>query len=191
MLTINYAHNAHKISDLYFWSVALHPLLLCSSNWPVCYLVSFQSRFFHFYTVKRYCAGAYGLASNLYGLTCIPLVAETLGGLAEDFISTIRDIGRSIGLRSGAEGDKTTTKHLFGRVSIALWRGNASMLIHRSPTSTLSPALDGTHLDIYFLNKINYYFSLVCALPTCLYFTCFTVRGGWTRVILCNDKIMW
>ncbi len=87
------------------------------------------------------------LASNLpncrsmpMGLTCIPLVAETLGGLAEDFISTIRDIGRSIGLRSGAE-DKTTTKHLFGSVSIALWRGNASMLIHRSPT--LSPALDG------------------------------------------------
>ncbi len=83
------------------------------------------------------------LASNLPNcrLTCIPLVAETLGGLAEDFISTIRDIGRSIGLRSGADGDKTTTKHLFGRVSIALWRGNASMLIHRSPT--LAPALDG------------------------------------------------
>ncbi len=77
------------------------------------------------------------LASNLpncrsMGLTCIPLVAETLGGLADDFVSTIRDIGRSIGLRSGADGDKITTKHLFGRVSIALWRGNASMLIHRS-----------------------------------------------------------
>ncbi len=41
------------------------------------------------------------LASNLpscrsVGLTCIPLVAETLGGLAEDFVSTIRDIGQSI-----------------------------------------------------------------------------------------------
>ena len=69
------------------------------------------------------------------------LVAETLGGLADDFISTIRDIGRSIGLRSGADQDIVTTKHLFGRVSIARWQGNASMLIHRSPT--LSPVLDG------------------------------------------------
>ena len=72
------------------------------------------------------------LASNLpscrsVGLTCIPLVAETLGGLAEDFVSTIRDIGRSICLRSGTDRDIVTTKHLFGRVSIALWRGNATM----------------------------------------------------------------
>ena len=86
------------------------------------------------------------LASNLpscrsVGMTCIPLVAETLGGLAEDFISTIRDIGRSICLRSGADRHSVTIKHLFERVSIALWRGNASMLIYRSPT--LSPVLDG------------------------------------------------
>ncbi len=86
------------------------------------------------------------LASNLpscrsMGLTCIPLVAETLGGLDEDFVSTIRDISRSICLRSGADRDIVTTKHLFGRVSIALWRGNTTMLIHRSPT--LSPVLDG------------------------------------------------
>ncbi len=59
----------------------------------------------------------YKLASDLpscrsVGLTCIPLVAETLGGLADDFVSTIRDIGQSIGVRSGAD------RHLFGRVSI-------------------------------------------------------------------------
>ena len=86
------------------------------------------------------------LASNLpscrsVGLNCILLVAETLGGLAEDFVSTIQDIGRSIYRRSGADRDIVTTKHLFGRVSIALWRGNATMLIHMSPT--LSPVLDG------------------------------------------------
>ena len=68
------------------------------------------------------------------------LVAETLGGLADDFVSTIWDIGRSIGLRSGADGDKVTTKYRVS-IIIALWRGNASMLIHRSPT--LSPVLDG------------------------------------------------
>ncbi len=48
------------------------------------------------------------LASNLQycrdaGLSCVPLVAETLGGLAEDFISPVQVIGRSICLRSGAD----------------------------------------------------------------------------------------
>ncbi len=69
------------------------------------------------------------------------VVAETLGGLAKDLISMIQVIGRSIRLRSGADRDTDTTKHLFSRISLALWRGNASMLIHRSPT--LPPALDG------------------------------------------------
>ena len=70
------------------------------------------------------------------GLTCIPLVAETLGGLADNFISTIRDIADQLLFV------QVPTVNLFGRGEyIALWRGNASMLIHRSPT--LSPALDG------------------------------------------------
>ncbi len=51
------------------------------------------------------------------GLTCIPLVAETLGGLAEHFISIIQVIGRSIRLRSGAERDSDTTQHLYGNAS--------------------------------------------------------------------------
>lgn len=86
------------------------------------------------------------LASNLSacraaGAECIPLVAETLGGLSEDSILTIRAIGRAIGLRSSAPDPTITTKHLFGRVAIALWRGNASLWLHRHPT--LPPSLDG------------------------------------------------
>ena len=79
------------------------------------------------------------LAANLpncrsSGLDCIPLVAETLGGLAEDFIATIKAIGRSLRLRSGSDRESDPTRHLFGRISLALWRGNALMFIHRSPT---------------------------------------------------------
>ena len=71
-------------------------------------------------------------------MNCIPMVAESLGGLASDFIETIRNIGNSIMLRSGSAD---ATKHLFGRISIALWRGNASAWLHRMPP--LPPELDG------------------------------------------------
>ena len=86
------------------------------------------------------------LASNLsacraVGAECIPLVAETLVGLSEDSIHTIRAIGRAIGLRSSSPNPSISSKHLFGRVAIALWRGNASLWLHRHPT--LPPSLDG------------------------------------------------
>ena len=62
------------------------------------------------------------LASNLSacraaGGECIPLVAETLGGLSEDSILTIRAIGRAIGLRSSAP-DPTYHHH-----QAPLWQG--------------------------------------------------------------------
>ena len=86
------------------------------------------------------------LASNLsacraVGAECIPLVAETLGGLSEDSIHTIRAIGHDIGLRLSSPNPSISSKHLFGRVAIALWRGNASLWLHRHPT--LPPSLDG------------------------------------------------
>ncbi len=68
------------------------------------------------------------------------MVAETLGGLAEDFITTIQSIAHSVHARSGTDRD-VTEKHIFGRISITLWYGNAAMWLHRSPT--LSPAVDG------------------------------------------------
>ena len=83
------------------------------------------------------------LTSNLStcrsaGVECIQMVAETLGGLASDCISTIRAIGSAVQARSGSP---EATNQLFGRVSIALWRGNAVMWLHRQPT--FLPELDG------------------------------------------------
>ncbi len=66
---------------------------------------------------------------------------ESLGGLSKDFIDTISTIGKSISLRSGPDQASIVTNQLFGRVAIALWRGNAVMLLHRSPT--LAPSQDG------------------------------------------------
>ena len=86
------------------------------------------------------------LASNLSvcrasGLDFVPLVAETLGGLAEDTIKTINNISRAIENRCGSSNSTPTNSHLFGRLAVALWRGNASLWLHRLPT--LPPSLDG------------------------------------------------
>ena len=61
------------------------------------------------------------------GIEFIPLVAEILGGLAEDAITTIRAISYAIGQRTGSPDLASSTKHLFGHVTIALWRRNASL----------------------------------------------------------------
>ena len=86
------------------------------------------------------------LVSNLsacrsVGVEFVPFIIETLGGLSEDTISTIRATDRAVGQRSGTSDLYRTSKHLFGRVAIALWRGNASLWLHRHPT--LPPSLDG------------------------------------------------
>ena len=79
------------------------------------------------------------LASHLsecrsIGVDFIPLVAETLGGLAKDTISTVRLIGKVLGQRVSPSDPSTSTKHLFGQLAIALWRGNACCWLHRYPS---------------------------------------------------------
>ena len=81
-------------------------------------------------------------ACRSVGMDFIPLVAETLGGLAEDTITTISAIGKAISARTGyMDSSSTSTKHLFRRIAIALWCGNASLWLHRQPS--LPPSLDG------------------------------------------------
>ena len=71
------------------------------------------------------------------GVDFIPLVVESLGRWCPDAISTIRSIGHAIGQRDNSTESVLTTKHLFGRLVIALWRDNASCWIHRLPTLPL------------------------------------------------------
>ena len=68
------------------------------------------------------------------GVEFIPIVAETLGGLAEDTIHIIRSFGEAIAQRVGLQVSTTYTKHLFHRVATALWRGNSTLWMHRIPT---------------------------------------------------------
>ena len=74
------------------------------------------------------------------GVDFIPIVMETLGGLAEDSIATLRSLGKAIAQRVGSD-TSVTTKQLFHRSAIALWRGNATLWLHRQPI--LPPSVDG------------------------------------------------
>ena len=75
------------------------------------------------------------------GVDFIPLVAETLGGLAKDSIRIIQAIGKALGKRTNPDDPSVSTKHLFGQLAIALWRGNACCWLHHSPF--IHPSLDG------------------------------------------------
>ena len=77
------------------------------------------------------------------GVNFLPIVVETLGGgwWCPDTITTICFIGQALGQRLNSTDPADSTKHLFGRLAVALWRGNAALWMHRQPT--LSPFLDG------------------------------------------------
>ena len=72
-------------------------------------------------------------------------------------------------------------RHLFQRCSIALWRGNAALWIHRCPVH--SPAIDGAlwlfcHLVLSFVHISCVYSCFICLVlvcilvSSCLVFTC-------------------
>ena len=73
-------------------------------------------------------------------MECIPIVAETLGGgLAEDAIFTVRSLGRAIADRAGSMDPISTTRHIFQRFAIALWRGCVPL----APSPSNPPTLSG------------------------------------------------
>ena len=78
-------------------------------------------------------------ACHSSGSDFVPLVAETLGGMAEDTIHTIVNISKAIEDRCGPSDSAPTSRHLFGCLAVASWQGNASLWLHQLP-------LPGRHL---------------------------------------------
>ena len=76
------------------------------------------------------------------GIQFIPLPVETLGGWSSAAALTLSDIGR----RQAARLDypaSVSIHHLFQRLSVCLWRGNASMFLNNRLFSFPSPTLCG------------------------------------------------
>ena len=70
------------------------------------------------------------------GVDFIPIVAKTLGGLAEDTISTISTLGMAITQRVGPTTDHDSSpaiRQLINKYAVTLWRGNATLWMYRLP----------------------------------------------------------
>ena len=64
------------------------------------------------------------------GIAFQPLVVETFGGWDKDALKFLKDIAR-LDARRWAKNDALEIKHFFQRLSIALQKGNAALLINR------------------------------------------------------------
>ena len=65
-------------------------------------------------------------------ISFVPLAVETLGGWSDFGANTITRIGRLLAFRTEAS-PSVSSCHLFQKLSIVLWRGNASLLLNRLP----------------------------------------------------------
>ena len=83
---------------------------------------------------------AHASSCHSVGVSFIPLIVETFGGWSNLAVETIKSIGRLQGQRLGISPAQTTT-HLFQRLAICLWKGNATMWMRRLPVR--SPKIDG------------------------------------------------
>ena len=72
-------------------------------------------------------------ACHSIGVSFIPLVTECLGGWNEEATHTICRIGRLLGQRTSTPPAETT-RHLFQRLSVTLWKGNTTLWQQRLPT---------------------------------------------------------
>ena len=63
------------------------------------------------------------------GITFQPLVVETFGGWDKQAVQFLKDIAR-LDARRWGKNDALEIKHFFQRVSVALQRGNASLIIN-------------------------------------------------------------
>ena len=74
----------------------------------------------------------YGPACQAEGLVFQPLPIEVLGGWHETGVKLIKQLGQALARSSGQE-EKEVVRHLFGKLSVLLMRGNAQLVLNRLP----------------------------------------------------------
>ena len=75
------------------------------------------------------------------GIIFHPLLVETMGGWSESAAHQVSRLGQALARAMGQE-ELDTIRHLFGRLSILLMRGNSALLINCVP-SYPDPQVDG------------------------------------------------
>ena len=74
------------------------------------------------------------------GVCFIPLCVEAVGGWEEEAQKTILKIAHLQAQRLALSAEQTA-RHLFQRLAVCLWRGNAGLWVSRS--SSPAPSVDG------------------------------------------------
>ena len=67
-----------------------------------------------------------------YWISFIPLPIETFGGWHPEAEKQIARVGRELARSTAGTDQKTTTNHLFQRLSLTLQKGNAALILSRS-----------------------------------------------------------
>ena len=75
------------------------------------------------------------------GMVFIPMPVETLGGWHEQSALQVKKIGSALARQTGQD-ESEAIRHLQQRLSVLLAKGNAALLLNRSPTFP-SPEIDG------------------------------------------------
>ena len=83
----------------------------------------------------------YGEACLAEGIAFQAVTFEVLGGVHEAGISVINKLGQALA-RAGGNEEKEVIRHLFGRLSVLLQRGNTSLILSRTSTHP-QPHIDG------------------------------------------------
>ena len=110
---------------------------------------------------------AHAISCRAVGVSFIPLAIESLGGWSELGAKTINHIGCLLSQRLGI-CTSTTSRHLFQRCSVSLWRGNAALWLNRfPPVSSFIDSIIGK--KIVFLS-ICFYLSFICFFSSFFFF---------------------
>ena len=72
----------------------------------------------------------------------VPLPVQTFGGWHNEAEKQIERIGRELARSTSGSDQKTSTNHLFQRLSLILQRGNAALILSRS-TDVHYPDING------------------------------------------------
>ena len=81
------------------------------------------------------------MLTTLHNVLYFPVAAETLGGLHAVAVEQVKKLGAALARQTGQE-EGEAKRHLFQRLSLHLMRGNAALLVNRSPDFP-APEVDG------------------------------------------------
>ena len=66
------------------------------------------------------------------GIKFIPMPVETLGGWHKSAVDAVTKLARQLARHTRRE-EGETTRHLFQRLSVLLMKGNAALILSRTP----------------------------------------------------------